>query len=82
MDICNTGSILCKMKIHLVVFCSRTLFIYNPRLIGSYNFGTKLCVKRRMSISRKEASKDRTGKSVVNGGSQQPDMCLPHCEGQ
>ena len=33
-------------------------------------------------ISRKEASKDRTEKSVVNGGSQQPGMCLPHCEGQ
>ena len=37
---------------------------------------------RTEDISRKEASKDRTGKSFVNGGSQQPGMCLPHCEGQ
>ena len=28
-------------------------------------------------ISRKEASKDRTGKSVVNGGKQQSSTCLP-----
>ena len=28
-------------------------------------------------ISRKEASKDRTGKSVVNGGKHQSSTCLP-----
>ena len=29
------------------------------------------------NISRKEASKNRTGKSVVNGGKQQSSTCLP-----
>ena len=33
-------------------------------------------------ISRKEASKNRTGKSVVNGGKHKSNTCLPSSEVQ